>query len=785
MRIKSVELEWFRGAAEAVSLELNSKSMVVYGENGTGKSSFVDAVEYVLNKGSIGHLKHEYSGTHQVNAIPNTHRPEGGRTGLRFKFKDNSILTVDFRANGTSESSGAESVAMGKWEYQQTVLRQDEVSDFIHNTKGQKYSALLPLFGLHNMEITAENLRRLPKAIETQSGLMEKKAQLKQLETARKSVFEAQSDEEIVKFIGVLHTEYCGKGGAPDDPSTVLAEIELAIESRLASHESETQRHFFVERIGEVALPFNVESVRTKGVALAGSADPLIAEKLAILQSAGRFASGVSDSATLKCPACGQTVTVDAFHHHVENEERRLQEIKRTYDEYKDAIGAMCDSLNSLKSHVGRPELNSWVVTIKDPSAVKGLEYLNQVNVNLLRDTFDETNLEAVENNVLPIIVAAQEESRNAPPEVQKLNADSRQLDAAKGVFAAQELIQQIEANEALVALMYSLEECVRLEIRKQCQNIISNISKDVERMWSILHPDEEIDNVRLSIPSDVDKAIDVALKFHGVDQDSPRLTLSEGYRNSLGLCIFLAMAKRVGDKERPLFLDDVVVSMDRNHRGMVQDLLEKEFSDRQVIVLTHDREWYTELRHQLDGNGRWAFGTLLPYETPQLGIRWSHSTSSFGDARAWLATRPDTAAAEARKIMDVELSMVAERLQIQLPYLRADKNDKRTVNEFLSRIVAESRKCFQKKDGDLYVVHEEAIESLAKAEPLLISWGNRGSHSPAVVKAEAAKLIDACEEALAAFSCDLCNPSCNLWKLEERTGKYVQCEGGHIRWKH
>ncbi len=73
-------------------------------------------------------------------------------------------------------------------------------------------------------------------------------------------------------------------------------------------------------------------------------------------------------------------------------------------------------------------------------------------------------------------------------------------------------------------------------------------------------------------------------LRFHGVDQDSPRLSLSEGYRNSLGICIFLAMAKRGVDNDRPSFLDDVVVSLDRNHRGMIAELLRKQFGDRQVI---------------------------------------------------------------------------------------------------------------------------------------------------------------------------------------------------------
>ena len=76
MRIKSIRLAWFRGAADPVSLEPNCKSMVVYGANGSGKSSFVDAVEYVLKDSKIGHLNHEYSGTRQVKAIPNTHKPK-------------------------------------------------------------------------------------------------------------------------------------------------------------------------------------------------------------------------------------------------------------------------------------------------------------------------------------------------------------------------------------------------------------------------------------------------------------------------------------------------------------------------------------------------------------------------------------------------------------------------------------------------------------------------------------------------------------------------------------
>ena len=257
-----------------------------------------------------------------------------------------------------------------------------------------------------------------------------------------------------------------------------------------------------------------------------------------------------------------------------------------------------------------------------------------------------------------------------------------------------------------------------------------------------------------------MDKAIDVVLRFHGLEQDSPRLTLSEGYRNSLGLCIFLAMAKQVADQDRPLFLDDVVVSLDRNHRGMIQELLEKEFSDRQVIILTHDREWYTELRHQLDGKNTWVFKTLLPYETPDIGIRWSHRTTTFDDARALLKERPDAAGNDARKIMDQELPQIAEHLKTRMPFLRSERNDLRMAHEFLTRLIADGKKCFQKRSGSQYVAHSEAIEAFREADQLLMSWGNRASHTFDLVRPEAIKLIDACEMAIALFKCESCGPT-------------------------
>lgn len=782
MRIKTIQLSWFRGAADPVSLDPDCKSMVVYGENGSGKSSFVDAVEYVLNNGRIGHLAHEYSGKHQEKGIHNTHKPHDRKTELRIAFKDGSELKTEIKPDGSSTSSGADAVAMNTWDYQRTVLRQDEVARFIHATKGEKYSVLLPLLGLHKMEVAAENLRQLARAVEQQSQLREAKVILKMFATKQKETFGTDSDDQILKKIENLHSKYCADKTTTNDVLSRCQELETALDTRIERFSADQKRHLALEEAAEVNLNDHVDAVRAASLKLASEVEPLIAEKLEVLQSTGAFVDKLVDEAEVKCPACGQSIPVDAFQAHVNAERERLQEIIEILNTRKAAIVTLCDTVKSLKSNLGKADVKSWRDEIAKGALADSYAYLDGLNPEALRTSCNEEDLKAIEGKLQPLIDAAASASKDVPPDVQQITTDKHTVEASKAVFAAKDQAASAGRAETLLSVINSLEQSIRSEIRLRSQAVIDEISTDIQAMWAILHPGEAIEGVGLYIPKDADKAIDIGLKFHGVEMESPRLTLSEGYRNSLGLCIFLAMAKREADKDRPLFLDDVVVSLDRNHRGMIIELLEREFSGRQVIILTHDREWYTELRQQLEGK-IWAFKALLPYQTPDIGIRWSHKTTTFDDARAQLNERPDSAGNDVRKIMDVELALIAERLQIRLPYLRAERNDKRMAHDFLQRIVADGKKCFQKKEGKDYVAHTEAINALDTADRLLVSWANRASHTFDLVRPEATKLIDTCEKSLEFFKCSSCGRS--VWSAHVEGSEWVQCQCSQIRWRY
>ena len=782
MRIKSIQLTWFRGAADPVPLELDCKSMVIYGKNGSGKSSFVDALEYVLSNGKIRHLAHEYSGKRQQKAVPNTKKPPGRKTELKICFQNDLEVTTEIRQDGSFTSSGPGADSMRMWDYRRTVLRQDEVASFIHETKGHKYSALLPLLGLQQMEVAAENLRQLAKTVEVESQLRETKAKLGEVVKKRKEIFGADTDDEILAKIQALHAKYCEDRAATEGALARCKELMEALETRIAASSADQRRHLALQAAAELDLQGEVSAVRSASAKLAATVEPLIAEKLEVLHWTVKLVDSLQAEKEVECPACGRTISVADFEAHVKAERQRLYETNRTFETRKKAIATLCDTIKSLRSSLTRSEVESWRSELAKGSLGDNLAYLNRVDPDALRESFEEDDLGACERKLLPLIEAAGTACKSAPPEAQQLSNDRQKVELAESVIKATEQTTAVQRTETLVSFISSVESGIREEIRLRSQDVIAEISLDIQGMWATLHPDEAIEHVELYVPEGVDKAIDIGLTFHGVQQNSPRLTLSEGYRNSLGLAIFLALAKREEDNDRPLFLDDVVVSMDRQHRGMVAELLERDFSRRQVVILTHDRQWYTELRHQLDSK-KWGFKALLPYETPDIGIRWSHKTTTFDDARAQLQGRPDSAGNDARKIMDVELALIAERLRIKLPFLRGDKNDKRMAHDFLVRLVADGERCFEKKSGDGYKVHGAAIEVLEKAKRLLVTWANHASHTFDLERQEATKLIDVCEEAVDFFKCSACRKY--VWFADAKGAKALQCECSQLRWRY
>jgi len=137
-----------------------------------------------------------------------------------------------------------------------------------------------------------------------------------------------------------------------------------------------------------------------------------------------------------------------------------------------------------------------------------------------------------------------------------------------------------------------------------------------------------------------------------------------------MGLCLFLALAERLGRHAFDLIiLDDVVMSVDADHRRHVAQLLASEFPSKQLIITTHDRTWAYQLK--TSGAGRrqiefydWDLETGPHYQDAY--DQWASI------AEALEARDVSAAAAKLRRASEEFFSHACEVLEASVPY-RAD----------------------------------------------------------------------------------------------------------------
>lgn len=123
--------------------------------------------------------------------------------------------------------------------------------------------------------------------------------------------------------------------------------------------------------------------------------------------------------------------------------------------------------------------------------------------------------------------------------------------------------------------------------------------------------------DVNLTLPATGKKAdkmcltIDFAETCKGV---APGGYLSDAQLHSLGLALRLCAIRRFNAGARFIVLDDVVTSYDRDHRQLIANMLATDFEDFQIIVVTHERQFFEYLREKLPLN-RWALKQISQIE--------------------------------------------------------------------------------------------------------------------------------------------------------------------------
>jgi hypothetical protein len=132
--------------------------------------------------------------------------------------------------------------------------------------------------------------------------------------------------------------------------------------------------------------------------------------------------------------------------------------------------------------------------------------------------------------------------------------------------------------------------------LEHELNTLYDAVQEDFSTFYRAINEDDESKFTAKLTPSE--GKLDFDVNFYERGLFPPGAYHSEGHQDSMGVCLYLALMKRLfGDQFTIALLDDVVMSVDSGHRYQFCKLLKTHFSHTQFIITTHDRLWAEQLK--------------------------------------------------------------------------------------------------------------------------------------------------------------------------------------------
>lgn len=621
-RILRLDIQGFRGVRQSVALLFDGKSVLLFGENGTGKSSFVDALEKVLTDrvstldGRAQGLSSERHGPH----IRNGEYPT--RVSITF---DDAGKTVVSLGSDPPTLPGAIREYLNAARENLYVLRRRQILDFIESPPRERYDLLRPFLPLTGVETIESRLRQAQEKTEAeaQAAKQEVSRLIRDLHYVLKghSISQDPSEGEVV---AAVCQEVAALGQPPITHIDQLAEAIQRLGNALASFGDLSRQSRLTKAVGVLqelvdALPrINTAPLVTALTSLRErEAREARVFYEAVLEQGIRW---ISEESRTTCPLCEQPIDPQQVGRRVQERVAAVKEVLNRRQESRRELESVRQDARSAIEAVQRAE-----TTVRDlPQDEKeGVEQALSTAGQVVRD-FAAALREDIASLNIDVLRGYSVQLGQGSPLVGGL---SRCQDTLYGHLSA---LPSLEAAQKLLSLRERLERAAQIwgEIyrtraaatdaeehsrvarsiyenaqtarKEEVQSLFDELSKEIDEIYVRLHPDESHGGVRLEVREAVQRSVNLRADFYDRQGEDPRAYYSDAHLDTLGLIIFLAL-RRWYRKQRPEFdlviLDDVLTSVDTAHSVRLSELLLSEFRDYQILLTTHDRIWFEHLR--------------------------------------------------------------------------------------------------------------------------------------------------------------------------------------------
>ncbi len=570
MKLTRLELDGFRCFRERRALKLKGgQSLCLQAENGRGKTSIADALEF-WSTGDVAW----------------THRDGVGLAALVHLDCDEAVVAVQVEGSGVASrglrgnSSGPLKVGPGPLTVnfaaeRLPVLGHRTMAQFVDKSANDKRGELLEALGLDDLGAFRAGIR----SVKSQLKRRAKEAGERQ-DAAERALSAHLGDERIKDALVRLSTN------AKLDPKLDKGDALIAWKPPAIQP---IEPDSLLSRATELASARDELAQAATDLWAAATEDRAAAEKrgLSALLEAGNLVLEASDED--RCPLCLLEQDRGAL---IESITERSAELAITDEKFRKAEQELAAHEEAARRLIRATEqiLDDDQLIQEDPVGAM------KVSSAELRAYLEEIEEARKQRRPLPdpplpsaqVITAIRKAAFSAPaalgPALVELSTLQGMLSEMGKTKAAATLAlsREAAANAAAQLTDEAVERAIETEL--------DYINEPLSTYYTRLVGQPAYTDLHLIYTQARAGGIEFEFKWDGRHEiRPPQRVMSESELNALGLALFLARLKTDPPRWRTMVLDDVVASFDAVHRTRLIRLLAEEFSDWQVILLTHD----------------------------------------------------------------------------------------------------------------------------------------------------------------------------------------------------
>jgi len=685
IQIESVVIRELRGIRE-LEIDLNRKNFVVSGPNGSGKSGVVDAVQFALT-GEMSRLAGVGTSGLSVNRhgphVDRRDEPESAEVLLWFyvpTLKKSAVLTRNVK-NAKKfgikpDEPEIRAIIDEIADHPELTLSRREIIKYIIVEAGQRskeIEALLKLEAIGQTRAvlkTASNklsieARQAQGAVDTADEALRRHLAVGRL--AREDILGAINPQR--RALGLVEIRELG---ADTDFSVGITEAV----GRVGFNRGVALRDLEALKQAEVGFhALNREEVRSVLRELSRlDRDPALLEAITRRSFIER---GLGLIQGAQCPLCDLDWEDDeALRTHLRQKLAKADEAEALQKRLLDSgskiaiqaghIAGLIDSVQPLGTSFGQnefgAELERWSSDLKSFT-----EQLSTVESIAEQRSRLENGWIAAPGSLPNQLEVLRRAIQATPDQSAQVAAQTFLTRAQDRFLACQNARRKKKRTDAAV-------EAGRTAYNTYCEvadqflsRLYETVEDDFGTYYRAINAEDE-GGFRAKLEP-TEGRLDLAVAFYDKGMYPPGAYHSEGHQDGMGICLYLALMKRLlGDRFRFAVLDDVVMSVDQGHRKEFCRLLKTRFPETQFIITTHDKVWVKQMQTEglVESKGgvdfhSWSVQTG-PIVEQAAGI-WDRVESDIAKGET------DAAAGRLRRHMEYVAGELADQLGARPPF--------------------------------------------------------------------------------------------------------------------